>query len=633
MTRPSAWVAVVAALILITGAFQLNRAGYSVDEEFTVFAVRGIQAQGLPLLPSGLLYDRGLAYSYAGGIAGGLSGTELPSFRALSLLCALASIVLTFANVRRLTTERTALLAATLVSMSMPFWTTATTGRFYAPFLAVYLIGLYLMSQIHVGGLTRRTVVSLVITAAIGRWLHELEFTVAGIPVLCAVFGPRIDRRKWLVTSAAVLVGLAAAQATLFVLHALEPGNGETMVRRFFLWQVLNLFEVPADRQYGVVLAVMVMTWLVVPARAALAAVIALCATAMVIAFSLASATNVGPLSVALVTMVLSDGASYPLAMFRHIAAVNPVTTTAVLAGLVARLAGAGGEWRPHERAAHLLWMFWVLWFGALRDSVITSNYLLLPVSLMLMAVAIDLDAITRHVLPPVLPASRRLAAAVLVLAGLAVGVDQWRGTGTIAERIVAARPTINIPGMDEMRAGLAATDRIACTDELACLVLVGRIDYWLALDDFVRERFLVTMRDGTMAGVYTGVPAVFRPAELFAPNPDGTLPDRVLVVDVFKEHAVGNSRSWLPRAIEFDGLQVTPLLESPQARVLQISPAERNALRQPWRNHPLRPTNGGVIMVASRLESSLVSSVDQNGRCRREFLETNHSLDISLHR
>ena len=584
MARPGQPIRValccLAAIILIAGAWQLSRAGYSVDEEFTVFAVRGIQAEGLPLLPSGLLYDRGLAYSYASWIAGGLSSTELPSFRALSLFSALASLVLTFAIVRRLTTDRGALLAAMLVSASLPFWTTATSGRFYAPFLAVYLIGLYLMSLIHVGGLTRRIVVSLVITAAIGRWLHELEFTVAGIPILCAVFGPRIDRRKWLVTTAALLVGLAAAQATLFALHALEPGNGETMVRRFFVWQVLNLFEVPAERQYGFLLAAMVLAWLFVPSRTALATVLALCGTAMVIAFSLARATNVAPMNLALVATVLSEGAMYPLDMFRHIASVNPVATAVVLAGLVARLAGAG-EWRPHERAVHLLWMFWVLWFGAI-DSGITSNYLLLPVAFMMIAIAIDVDAIVSHYLPPVSSASRRFGVVVMALVAIAVGIDQWRGTGSPAARLEAARPTIKVAGIDEVRAGIQPTDRIACTDELACLLLVGRIDRWLALDDFVRERFLVTMSDGTAAGVYTSAPAVFRPGELFSPNQDGTLPDRVLVVDVFKDYPIGSSRSWLPRAIEFDGLQVTPLLETPQARVLQISPPERNALRQP---------------------------------------------------
>ena len=140
-----AWF-VLAALLLVAGAFQLTRAGYSVDEEFTVFAVRGIQAEGLPILPSKLLYDRGLAYSYASWVAGAVSNSELPAYRALSLLSALASVLLVLTMVRRLATHRAALLAAALVAISLPFWATATTGRFYAPFLALYLSVLLALS-------------------------------------------------------------------------------------------------------------------------------------------------------------------------------------------------------------------------------------------------------------------------------------------------------------------------------------------------------------------------------------------------------------------------------------------------------------------------------------------------------
>ena len=57
-------------------------------------------------------------------------------------------------------------------------------------------------------------------------------------------------------------------------------------------------------------------------------------------------------------------------------------------------------------------------------------------------------------------------------------------------------------------------------------------------------------------------------------------LPDRVVIVDIFKDYPIGNSRSWLPKAIEEDGLRVTPLLETPQMRVLQVSPQERSPLR-----------------------------------------------------
>jgi hypothetical protein len=497
----------------------------------------------------------------------------------LSLLSALASMLLVFTIVRRLATDRAALLAAILVAASMPFWATATTGRFYAPFLASYLLVLHLVARISAFGITTQALLMLTGAAMAGRWLHELMFTVAGVPFLCLLVAPKMDRRKWLLATAAVVAGLLAAQAALFGLHALEPASGETMVRRFFLWQVLNLFEVPGDRQYGLVLTLMVVAWVLAPARAALIGVTALCGTAMVVAFSLARASNIGPLDAAAIATVLSEGARYPLDMFRYLLAAYPVTALVAIASLVARLAGAGGAWRPHERAAHLLWLFWVLWFGVI-DSGITMNYLLLPIAFMLAAVAIDLDAIATRWLPPVTPAIRRIALTVFALAAVALGMDQWRGEGSVAARLEAARPTIDIAGIDEVRASIQPADRIACTDELACLLLVGRIDRWLALDDFVRERFLVKRQDGAMAGVYTGAPAVFRPGELFTPNPDGTLPDRVLIVDVFKEFPIGHSAPWLPRAIELDGLQVIPLLETPQGRVLQVSPQERNASR-----------------------------------------------------
>ena len=210
-------------------------------------------------------------------------------------------------------------------------------------------------------------------------------------------------------------------------------------------------------------------------------------------------------------------------------------------------------------------------------ESGITTNYLLLPMSFMLIAIAIDrrlrdcAGAATKS--RPAYTMDRRRCDLVVA----AVALDQWRGEGSITDRLEAARPTINVPGIDEIRDSLQPNDRVVCTDELGCLMLVGRIDRWLALDDYVRERFLVRRSPDVVTGVYTGVPAVIRPAEVFSPNADGTLPDRTIVIDIFKEYPIGNSRSWLPKAIEEDGLQVTPLLETPQVRVLQVSPPERS--------------------------------------------------------
>jgi hypothetical protein len=213
------------------------------------------------------------------------------------------------------------------------------------------------------------------------------------------------------------------------------------------------------------------------------------------------------------------------------------------------------------------MWIGWVVWFGVI-ESGITINYLLFPVSFMLVAIAIDLVAIARP------------ARVAMVLVVAAIVLDQWRGTGSVAERLAAARPTIVAPGIDEIRESLQSTDRIVCTDELACLMLVGRVDAWLALDDYVRERFQVKRGDEGLVGVYAGSPVFNRPGDLFSPSAGGKLAERTLIVDVFKEYPIGNSRTWLPRAIEADGLEVRPLLETPQLRVLEVSPPIGVAVR-----------------------------------------------------
>jgi hypothetical protein len=300
----------------------------------------------------------------------------------------------------------------------------------------------------------------------------------------------------------------------------------------------------------------------------------------MILAYSIAQASNTAPLSMALVQGVLIDGSRYPLDMFWHIARATPLTVLLALAMLFARAIGLGGEWPRRERAVHMLWIGWVLWFGVI-ESGITTNYLLLPMSFMLMAIAVDVHAVAigagAHARPYFSIPSRSIIAGVVAVAAL-VARDQWRGADSMSARLDAARPTIYVQGLDEIRGSLQPSDRIVCTDELGCLMLVGRIDRWLALDDYVRERFLVRRGDAPVSGVYTGVPAAFRPADLFAPNPDGSYPDRILIVDLFKDYPIGNSRSWLPRAIADDGLQVVPLLETAQLRVLEISAPERAA-------------------------------------------------------
>lgn len=562
-------IVALAAVVVAAGAPALSRQGYTPDEEFTLFAVRGIHAHGLPLLPSGLLYDRGLLYSYVSWLAASLTGDELRAFRVVSLLSSAGVLVLGYSLIRGVASPAAGVVAAILVAASVPFWAAATTGRFYAPFLISGVAVLVLLARhgprdgepASVGLARMGLLVGLL--AFLSRLTHELAFTLMAVPAVGLLVAwlerhPRERMRRWAAAGLAIGAGLVAAQAVLMALHFVMPARegGGTMIQRFFLWQVLNLFERPQGTPVGVVLSALVVGALMIPARAGVILRLAIGSAVVVLAVEVALAGAVGPLV-------------YPLDMFWHMAAGHPVMVGTALVLLVLRLCGAGGEWPAGERAPHLGWVGWGLWFGII-ESGITINYLLMPTVCLLVAIGVDLVAIGQHG-AALWPGRRgQLIRAALAGVALVVVADQWRGTGSLPDRLAAARPTINIEGIGTIRDALRPTDVVACTDELACLLLVGRVDAWLALDDYVRERFVV-MRGSTGVGVYAGSRAAFSPADLLAPRPDGRPPARLIAVDVFKDYPVGNSRTWLPRAIEAAGLESRTLLLTGQARVEEI--------------------------------------------------------------
>ncbi len=559
--------ALVSSVVLGVGWHDFTRSGYTPDEEFTEFAVRGIAATGLPLLPSGLLYDRGLAYSYAASLTRTLFGDGLAPARVLSFVCALLALIALWCAGPRVARHAAAWIAVFLVAASMPFWTVATTARFYAPFLASYLATLAVLASMGPSS-TRRalpvgTALMLFALAAVCRWTHELAFTLAAIPVMCLVSAARSERARWIVSTSAIVAGLIVAQAGIFALHFLAPQSGETMIRRFFLWQVLNLFEQPPlAAPLGVVLIVSLVALVVRPTlftRRPMPGIARAWLMLVIVAALWAAAEG------------FRDALTYPLDLFAHIARTMPALTMATLGLLVARACGLGGAWTPSERAAHLVWLGWVVFFGVI-DSGITINYLLAPVTLMLAAVAIDLSAVVRH--------QRRdrmiLAAVTATLIASAIVATMW-GLNPQAQ-LAGARPTIDVPNPQQLREVVATAPIVACTDELACLLLVNRVDRWLALDDFLRERFVVSKRDGDV-GVYAGTPVAYRLADLFTPTTIGPAPTRVLVIDVFKDLPVGNSSTFLLRESIVDRIPIVTRLETPQLRVVELATPASAAL------------------------------------------------------
>lgn len=301
-------------------------------------AVRGIAEHGLPILPSGLLYDRGILYSYLSWIAHAITGSELPVYRAISLISAIVALWLVVKLLTRIHNRTTGFVAAAFVATAVPFWATATTARFYAPFFAIYLATLVCLSNARtaehpavgrptVGHPALAGLLRVFVLSFLARLTHELAFTMAAIPLVC-LFVDRANAKQWIRATFAIVAGLLLGQLLLLALHWSSPADGNTMVRRFFLWQVLNLFERPGDRQFGIPIVVMLIAWLVAPQRAWNIGVIAISIAAAIFAFSVAQASNTAPFDFALFKSVAINGSHYPLDMMWHIVRTMPLTLT-----------------------------------------------------------------------------------------------------------------------------------------------------------------------------------------------------------------------------------------------------------------------------------------------------------------
>ena len=189
----------VAALVLLLGLAVLTRwgalwrSGYSPDEEISVFAVRGIASTGLPRLPSGVLYDRGLAFSYSAWACGRLFGDVLPSYRIPSIAAGLASIVLTAALARRL--GGSFLLAGSLATAATWLVAASTWARSYAMFVAAFLATALTLLDSPAGG-SRRGRWFLAGLAAT-RLLHETGVVLVALPLfLLLQSGPGSPERR-----------------------------------------------------------------------------------------------------------------------------------------------------------------------------------------------------------------------------------------------------------------------------------------------------------------------------------------------------------------------------------------------------------------------------------------------------
>ncbi len=113
------------------------------DEFVTLLAIEMIGEKGLPILPSGLFYEHGFLFSYAGWVATFFGSAQVTA-RYASLLFGLLTLALTFFVARRWFSSAVGLLAVTGLAVAPAAIEWGSRGRMYALLQLLMLFTLWL---------------------------------------------------------------------------------------------------------------------------------------------------------------------------------------------------------------------------------------------------------------------------------------------------------------------------------------------------------------------------------------------------------------------------------------------------------------------------------------------------------
>ena len=563
--------ATLPTLVMLVGAalrgLGLSREGFSPDEEITFFAIQGIVDHGLPVLPSGALYTRGLLYSYTAWAFGAIAGHDIAVYRACSAVFGIATVALTFMLARELCFTATGRIAAAAITAILPpLVAVAQWARFYSMFLAFWLLALWLFIR----ALERRrggSAYPLVVIAA--ALLHELAVLLAMLPLISTIFPShsivhaRARRLVWM-----VVPGLVAPQAVLFAAHAyLTPRGAAAVANRLdlrlqeaIIWPPTPLFDAsPFVVALAACLAAAWHVWLsrvsslprvylmlvsacafaYLPGLLAAATIFAMIATpsrsfglAGTCVATIAAATPAwaaavafgsdSPLTLAVGFELLRSGLSIPLDSAVFLLSQSPSIAVLLMAGALAVIwRGTPLIIRERGRPVAQLAVLTLMSLGLLGTGFDGRYFLPVVVLAIALAAAIP-DALALVSTTMFAAGPTRVAVAVALVGIVAADLASVIGsTGlSVRDRVRLVErslrpPTLYDPIWAGVRRSLGQVDAVICNDELACALLLDRVDYWLAFSERDQERFALPETDGIRRGAYGGARLVRSLTEL----------------------------------------------------------------------------------------------------------------------
>ena len=547
------------------------RPGYSPDEEITYFAVQGIDERGIPILPSGAFYERGLPYSYLAWVAGTLFGHSVPIYRLPSFLFGLLGILAAFFFTRRAAGVAAALLAASLLCIAPTFVVYAQWARQYTMFVVFSLLTIGLADAARV---SPKWLGPFLASLCLTRGLHELAVTLGILPLFyCFSATSPSARKQALKLLAGTVAVLAASQLAVYGAHvwlsdpemrlAQHHANihrtatfslpFHPIVREMpFGWLALAaLFAVgiawltsrpsphegisrsfialaSAELQYGLVVFATLFAVMSRPSRAWSVVRFALAATACSLGVWALYAARIyqAPLSFDFAKTLAQVATTPPWDAAFFFARLWPLATLGVclvpLAVIVRRPSEPNEHDEDDEHDALLRGTWCVMLFGFFLLGILQMG---LRPRHFIFLLAIAFTVVPAAALWPSRIREKRLAltgvVATLVLGSLVL--EQHRAIQRTT--LVESRPRAGFGPRYTFRSfptsvwrstvGPIADDTtIVCTDELACLYAFGRVDYWLLTAEHDRMHFAVRV-EGTARGVYAGARVIATVAEL----------------------------------------------------------------------------------------------------------------------
>ena len=129
----------VAALLRL---WRLGALGLEVDEGVQGLAVQGWLASGLPILPSGMMYQRAIPFGALQALMAGTIGLGEFALRLPAALFGVLSVAVTFALARALFDRRIAWVAAIFIALSAWEIELSRYARFYTAFQVTYVLAL-----------------------------------------------------------------------------------------------------------------------------------------------------------------------------------------------------------------------------------------------------------------------------------------------------------------------------------------------------------------------------------------------------------------------------------------------------------------------------------------------------------